>query len=399
MIDPDYGTSDAQNDEEYDENGEPIDQYAESDSNTGEPATSDGTQGTNGTDGTGGTEGATSTREKEELKEFSPDCYLLDYIEEINKNKTAFNLIRDKGGVYFTTKRKLNEELDSKFNQIFSKISCRENLKLLSELTPLQIAGLHPKIDLFRIDKDGEKLKTRKFVFNYGTRSPIATGGDDFSFEDSQYRGGAGIKSVSYSLAGTNPVESERAIDVSITLYFNSVNDFIGLPHDGKNGIQHLLDYRSKTNNSLLYDVTDRQDQTGYLEDVTATQNYISLIERPTNEPNKYNGRDFQIVANIGYYVITSNDVIPKELRERVESMDLNLVLNLINHEMSFTEEGSVELKLNYFGTMQQYMNDPETDYFSKQFQEKKNSNTKLIESEKAISSLQQNIKDINKLF
>ena len=306
--------------------------------------------------------------EREEIKEFSPDCYLLDYAENIIRARSPFSLDIENGGVYFTSKHDATDQFSSRFNDIFVKLAGRNDLQQFGELTTLNIAGLHPRIKLYRIDQNenGAKKK-REFVFNYGTSQNNKGIG---IFEFSQFKGGAGIKSLSYALAGTNPAEAERAIDVSITFAFQSVNDFLGFTYNGKSGLEQLILARNQAANPPLYDPTDDNDANGQDQgDTTKTFNYLSLIERPSSVPNEYNARNFQIVAEIGYSVNQSEEVIAKDLRERIEGMNLNLVLNLINHELTFTEEGSLELKVNYYGSLQQYMNDPETDYFTKQFQ------------------------------
>ena len=366
-----------------------------------------------------GKEEDTEGLEREEIKEFSPDCYLLDYAEDIINTKSPFSLnIGNTGGVYFTSRHIIDgapqselanslgipvnpnfiKGFTSNFNNIFVKLAGRNDLKQFGELTSLNIAGLHPRIKLFRIDQsESGQRKKREFLFNYGTS--INASSD--IFENSQIKGGAGIKSLSYTLAGTNPAEAERAIDVSITFAFQSVNDFIGFTSGKKSGLQQLVEFRNNVKNSYntfvgLEDGTDSSDFFGQqLDLVSTTTNYISLIERPSSVPNEYNARNFQIVAEIGYSVNQSEEVISQELRQRIEGMNLNLVLNLINHELTFTEEGSLELKVNYYGSLQQYMNDPETDYFTKKFEENekyKNAKNNIDELTKKIKELRTNI-------
>ena len=333
--------------------------------------------------------------EKEEIKEFSPDAYLLDYVEDILKVKSAFNNpVGDTGGTYFASKHSGNT-FESKFNEIFVKLAGRSDMKQFGELTGLNIAGLHPRIKLYRIDQsEGGVKKKREFVFNYGT----SMNPSNDIFESSQFMGGAGIKSLSYTLAGTNPAEAERAIDVSITFAFQSVNDFIGFTSGKQSGLQQLIEFRNnvKVNHSKyagLEDNTDIEDRYGNQSDTpTKTFNYLSLIERPSSVPNEYNARNFEIVAEIGYSVNQSTEVIPEQLRKRIEGMNLNLVLNLINHELTFTEEGSLELKVNYYGSLQQYMNDPETDYFSRKFQ----GDQTFKDAKKNVDDLQATVKELS---
>jgi hypothetical protein len=340
--------------------------------------------------------------EKEEIKEFSPDAYLLDYIEDILRKNSAFINPIGNGGTYFASRHTDNfvnlgqTDFTSKFNEIFVKLAGRSDMKQFGELTSLNIAGLHPRIKLYRIDQtqDGKIKKKREFVFNYGTSmNPNTNTG---IFESAQFKGGAGIKSLSYTLAGTNPAEAERAIDVSITFAFQSVNDFIGFTSGEKSGLEQLIESRRTFTKDKDIDLTDNTDEIDKFGEnaglVSKTFNYISLIERPNPNPNEYTARNFQIVAEIGYSVNQSDEVIPKKLRERIEGMNLNLVLNLINHELTFTEEGSLELKVNYYGSLQQYMNDPETDYFSRKFQADDKFRNKKIE----VDGLQAEVKELS---
>jgi hypothetical protein len=331
--------------------------------------------------------------EKEEIKEFLPDAYLLDYIENILEKNPAFINSVGAGGTYFASRHN-GTDFESKFNEIFVKLVGRSDMKQFGELTALNIAGLHPRIKLYRIDQsEGGVKKKREFVFNYGTSMNPSVE----IFESAQFKGGAGIKSLSYTLAGTNPAEAERAIDVSITFAFQSVNDFIGFTSGKKSGLEQLIEFRNTfvlSNKVLdLSDPTDTDDPYGEKSgDPTKTFNYISLIERPSSVPNEYNARNFEIVAEIGYSVNQSTEVIPEQLRKRIEGMNLNLVLNLINHELTFTEEGSLELKVNYYGSLQQYMNDPETDYFSRAFQEDPN----FKKAKENVDELQATVKELS---
>ncbi len=309
--------------------------------------------------------------EKQKREEFSVDCYLLDYTEEILNNQSSFNVpIAPNGAAYFCNKKE-------SFSQVLASLSGRKNLKELGELSTAAIATMYPVIKLFRIDSgDGGKEKKRQFVFNKNLNDFL--GKDNIDANMSFYTG-CGIKNLSYTLAGTNPVEAERAVDVSITFVFSSVQEFLGNTDVTNVGSLNTV----SGNQTGLNDPTDKSDEKGErTSEIGSTSQYITLIQRPNpnNVKDAFDAKDFRLQVELSYSLIEdeTESIYSKETLARLRDIKLLLDLSLATHELSFTEEGSLELKVNYFGSLQQYMNDPETDYFYKQIESISSSNTVL---------------------
>jgi len=307
--------------------------------------------------------------EKQKREEFSVDCYLLDYTEEILNNQSSFNVpIAPNGAAYFCNKKE-------SFSQVLASLSGRKNLKELGELSTAAIATMYPVIKLFRIDSgDGGKEKKRQFVFNKNLNDFL--GKDNIDANMSFYTG-CGIKNLSYTLAGTNPVEAERAVDVSITFVFSSVQEFLGNTDVTNVGSLNTV----SGNQTGLNDPTDKSDEKGErTSEIGSTSQYITLIQRPNpnNVKDAFDAKDFRLQVELSYSLIEDTSIYTEETVARLRDIKLLLDLSLATHELSFTEEGSLELKVNYFGSLQQYMNDPETDYFYKQIESISSSNTVL---------------------
>jgi len=304
--------------------------------------------------------------EKQKREEFSVDCYLLDYTQEILNKQSAFNVsVTPNGAAYFCNKINMTT---NNFSQILASLSGRKNLKELGELSTAAIATMYPIIKLFRIDSDqtGTRQKKRQFVFNKNLNDVLGKGNIDANMS---FYTGCGIKNFSYTLAGTNPVEAERAVDVSITFVFSSVQEFIG--NTNVNPIGSLATISG--NPTGLTDPTDKSDINGTSTSIGSTTQYITLIQRPNpnNIKDAFDAKDFRLQVELSYSLLEdeSESIYSKETLARLRDIKLLLDLTLINHELSFTEEGSLELKVNYYGSLQQYMNDPKTDYFYKQIE------------------------------
>jgi len=302
--------------------------------------------------------------------EFNTSCFLLDYTNTIVQRQRKLRSGNTGGrssGVWFTSSTETRDifsnayftNIDqlpySDFSQFIGKVTQRDSMKLFSELPNYLVSSLFPIVKIYRLDYGDQERKLppkkRVFLFNKPVDDIFNTSPEDYKIGG---LGGCGIKNITYTLAGTNPVEAERAVDVSLTLFFSSNYEFLGKNTD--------LDPDLNTS-----DDTDEKDPTGTNSNlVTSTKKYISLIQRPVPKNSQlYEGKDFEIVLEISYGISADEtDPLYQDLKLALEKYKLILNLSLINHELNFTEEGTLELKINYFGSIQQYMNDPTTDYF-----------------------------------
>ncbi|MHA1970030.1 MAG: hypothetical protein ACW964_19830, partial [Candidatus Hodarchaeales archaeon] len=91
---------------------------------------------------------------------------------------------------------------------------------IFNDLPPRVFSYIKPKIKLFRIDDpEGSNYTETEFIF--------ATFSTNFLTEDFDKGEGAGIKDLSFEFNGTNPAESRNDIEATLSLYFQSFNDFV----------------------------------------------------------------------------------------------------------------------------------------------------------------------------
>ena len=280
-----------------------------------------------------------------------------------------------------------------------SKYNIKNNL---DTLTQLQLAAITPVIHLYRRDykdsdvSDPSKYKDRLFTFNniYPETSKIATTKSREAFLEDQLRGvdssdpslmSSALIGIDYTFAGRNPVESERAIDVSIKMKFASFEALLGSNEPNPN-LNTALIYMA-ANGKYPSDKTDYTDPDGTNNKNGITNNFLSLITHPPSdtqlEEYQYAARNtgsriyypnkFRVYLKLGWRILDSADHINilfpnDQYKEFVESInkgdhDKAMLLNLINHELTFNEEGEVELKVNYIGSLDTNITSGDSDF------------------------------------
>jgi hypothetical protein len=102
---------------------------------------------------------------------------------------------------------------------------------IFNDLPPRVFSYIKPKIKLFRIDDpEGSNYTETEFIFANKSdlnREENFTFSTNFLTEDFDKGEGAGIKDLSFEFNGTNPAESRNDIEATLSLYFQSFNDFV----------------------------------------------------------------------------------------------------------------------------------------------------------------------------
>ena len=148
-------------------------------------------------------------------------CYLVDKIVEIAEYSIGRN-DRFKGFSLVT----------GNLAKINGKLLSKREARPLFELSEKQIAGLFPYIKLYTKRKVGTPAKLTWVEIPFGQflksdrRTPWEVEEDGSSLIFSGFLGsGSGIKSFSYTLAGTNPEEAQKVIGAKLKLWFQSLSD------------------------------------------------------------------------------------------------------------------------------------------------------------------------------
>jgi len=231
----------------------------------------------------------------------------------------------------------------------------KEKIRPFMELTPDVMSALTPKIRLHRVHTaDGREVET-EFVFRNYVPGKESKGLRDNPSKIQKGEAG-GIKQFSFSYEGTTPATAKKDINAELTLYFQSFNELTKVR--GVRGKEYrYIDL-------LLYPHNESRTKEGDDPNLQA-------------HPDQYNPTNFRIRADIGWNERTDDsfrEILKHHYREKIQNLisasDLTedaaeekilnrfneairsgnrtFLLNMVDHDIDFRNDGSVEIKISY---------------------------------------------------
>jgi hypothetical protein len=150
--------------------------------------------------------------------------------------------------------------------------------------------------------------------------------------------GGAGIKSVNWSYEGTNPEAVKSFVNFDISLFFQSLSDFIG--SNTTDAEQALLDRDSVDLINLIgagIGVADDSGQTQYKFEITAQLGW-------------------ELDQSINHDLAEDQKI--RDLKAVISQTNTNLRLSLQEHNINFNEDGTLTLDISYFSAIDEVFTD-----------------------------------------
>lgn len=248
---------------------------------------------------------------------------------------------------------------------ILSKLVSSEQEQELFELDPWQVSTLTPMFRLFKVMEDANG-RTKEVEFIFERTSKIDRGkavkGPDYTSPQHTFMSsgidkgsGVGVKQFSIDFQGTNPAEARNDIKANLTLFFQSFTDFIR--------------YRNSTS------------------DPENTYRYVDLVIQPAHSSKveilntlQYDPSFYRIRADLGYYVPS---FAGKKLKEAIEFSNKSFTLTMVDHDIKFNNDGSVEISIEYRAYLESLLKHPRLDALaSPELIEKRIENSKKLADE-----------------
>lgn len=238
-------------------------------------------------------------------KRFQAQCFLTDYwqvFSAANSSRAYKNFIIVDGDGTF----------------LMNRLTGSRNLALLSNLTPYQVAALVPKIRLYKVyPKLGNDYvsieKTEEFIF------PENLAIDDINRITESHSGkntGYGIKSFNFEFAGKNEAETFSNIKAELSIRLQTMEELLG-------GLE-VADERAKLIDLILPAQKYKLNQ------------YVFSPEY------------FRIKAVVGWATLKAGELFTSEEVNAIADCTLTLDLSLIDHDFSFNQDGSIDMKVTY---------------------------------------------------
>lgn len=226
---------------------------------------------------------------------------------------------------------------------ITNLISNKEGQALI-EAESYQISSLVPKIRLYKvINETTSKLNEVEFIFpvnqDLDRSRDFTNKGPTFLQSDFDKGSGCGIKQFSFEFNGTNPTEARSDIKADLTLYFQSFMDFI----------EERVSYNGKTYRFVDLIIQPPPDENG------------KVLNEKVVHSNEYNPAFYRIRAEVGYEVPQSSE-IAGSLRDSIIVNNKSFYLCMVDHNLNFKNDGSVEIQISYRAYVETALKNPKMD-------------------------------------
>jgi hypothetical protein len=301
----------------------------------------------------------------EKVEKFFEQCILLASMEELKQ--TFETSIRDEGQIdpsaEESNSNSIHQPVPYQERFYMVQVPTGQNDRLLNflnaprgdlandflNITPDIQAFLTPKIRLYKVFNEGNSLKQVEFVFRNSTDSTNILK-NLFKDNDKFFRGsGFGIKDFSFAFNGTTPATAKNDITADLTLFFQDFSDFV-TPVETTQGTFRFVDlifYDKKNPNNPAY---------GY----------------GSTHPDQYSPAYYRIRADVGWRVPEDNpqfddacrkrNLDPDNIRDVIEKTNKSYYLNMVEHELDFKADGTVEIKAQYRGYIESVLKGTQMD-------------------------------------
>ena len=290
--------------------------------------------------------------ERPKLTPFDFQCFLLENISQFVDKRQA-------GGPYQTLYRnvaKVTNQGDP--GNVINTIEHGGRAGYIDEylnICPDVYSLLTPFIRISRIEYDDKgdiKLENGKPVVKE-LKIPSFLTQDDISdiLDGSTGRApGAGIKSFSWSLDGVQPAEVDNNISANLVMYFQSVNDFFNGARSAGQDEPNFLDLiinspGVKKLEKGKHKKSNKNDEKPCQDDILRS-----------NLHRDYQGNNYRVKICAGWstppkraiIALVGNEEKASRLIRAIEESKISLFLQMTKHEISFAQNGSLELSVQY---------------------------------------------------
>lgn len=239
-------------------------------------------------------------------------------------------------------------------HEIIAKLTSRNGRSIFNNLKPAAMSLLVPKVRLYKLIYDGKTLISQpEFLFDDFYRRENV---DAIFAGNSKRIGGVGLSEATWTLAGTNPAESEKVINVNMRFEFQSASDLLG----------------------DRYNTTDGTINAGE-SDLDLKANMIDLILHPpqldeaansAKDEGEYKPNFYRIKMVVGWARpqlqegklpgLTTFET--QQLMAELSRQRMCLILNLVSHEFDIAEDGKISLAVEYIGSLEESINGNDSD-------------------------------------
>jgi hypothetical protein len=266
-------------------------------------------------------------------QKFEEQCFFTDFIADF----------ATLGGVqYYDNFIKATLPSTSDTSKFFNKLTVPEGLDAFLNISPAQAASLVPYIRIYKVyypDPESQGIDYELTFENFITQDAI----ESITNDRTGRGGGAGVKSFSWENRGESMATADKIFEAKLDLVFQDMN--------------------SLSQNRTVISVDRKTKQTfSWLDLVVPQEKYKSL-----NTNNRvWNDKYFRTKITVGWAVpdtISDSSISFSEAeKEAIRKSGRTFFLNLVTHELSFSDVGQINLSITYQANTESVLGSPEAD-------------------------------------
>lgn len=219
----------------------------------------------------------------------------------------------------------------------------RKLLPLFSA-SPLELSSLVPSIKIYKVEKNGER-----HLFRFPNKITFEENLAGEPTRTAQF--GPGLKNFDVQTTGKDPFTAPRTLMASMKLHFQTLDDLIKSSAGDGIGMR-WTDLILPAEGGIQTTPADPCAQTNVEQSGAA--------EVKPSEP----GTNFKIQVELGYSYPTQN-VLSDELKEAIDRSSIKLELTIRQHSFSFSQNGTIDLDIQYMARFENVMDTYSADVFN----------------------------------
>ena len=206
-----------------------------------------------------------------------------------------------------------------------------KNIAEFLEMEPSTHSYLLPKLRFFKIQQKGEVLTESEFKFRNFTSPDRAS---KLITPDLYDKGGDfGVKEFSISFEGTTPATAKNDVKASLSMYFQSFDDFINKQPENDCPFVDMLLMPKPEEEGQDKKGSGRESRFQFQPDY-----YRVRVDMGWIIPEGNHGDLSQVIGEDRY----------KQLKDALLKTNKSFYLNMIDHSIDFRDDGSVQIDVEY---------------------------------------------------
>lgn len=308
--------------------------------------------------------------EPPKLTPFDFQCFLLENISKLVDQRENGSFAAD----YKNIVRVSNDGDPGNIINTIEGVSRSRYIKHFLDICPEVYGLLVPYLKISRLEYDDvgniktKKVGNRDVAVEKDLKIPNFLTQDDIQniLDGAVGRApGAGIKSFSWSLDGVQPAEVDNNISATLVMYFQSVNDFFNGARRAGQDEPNFLDLI--INSPAVKKLQDKDSDDIEPDEKPCTDD---LLKNKLHED--YEGHNFRVKICAGWSTpplealqqLTKDDKKAKALEEAFDNSRISLFLQMTQHQISFNQNGTLELSVSYQASLAGLLTGKTADIF-----------------------------------